>query len=84
MLFFSLKSDKCQVGIMSGQTNGRSDKCQGWTNVRFMYRSDKRCMFSLMSDKCLCVLGSDKCHGRTVGQMLVGQTSVGQKSRHHY
>jgi hypothetical protein len=67
---------------MSGRTNGRSDKCQGRTNLQFMYRSDKRRIFSLRSDKCLCVLGSDKRPGRTVGQMSVGQTSVGQKSRH--
>jgi hypothetical protein len=46
---------------MSGLTNGRLDKCQGWdkfqgqTNVRFMYRSMDKCR----SDKC----GSDKSCG---------------------
>ena len=90
---FNVWLDKCQVGQMSrldkchflalGWTNVRSDKFQGRTNVLFMYRSDKRHIFSLRSDKCGCILGLDKCRGQTVGPMSVGQTSVGQKLRHY-
>ncbi len=77
----NVRSDKCRF-FTWGRTNVRSDKCQGRTNVLFIYRSDKRRIFSLRLDKRQCVLGSDKCRGRTVGQMSVGQTSVGQKLRH--
>jgi hypothetical protein len=52
----------------------------GRTNVLFIYKSDKCCIFSLRSDKCWCVLGSDKYCGRTIGQTSVAQTSVGQTS----
>jgi hypothetical protein len=63
----------CCTNVQVGQTS-RSDKHPGWTNVMFIYRSDKcRIIFSLKLDKCRCALGSDKCLGRTVGQTSVGQ-----------
>jgi hypothetical protein len=43
-------SDKCWVRHMLGQTYVRPYKCRGRTNVLFIHRSDKHCIFSLMSD----------------------------------